>query len=101
MPNRRLPNDRGSQAPRKIPSPYAWMDRSKLQSLRDLYIFQGKVPGDLAADREAVSGNGAPPAPVHLLARIGSPPRARRRAVRCGSPTAITSPFPQQSPRRW
>src|SRR6202050_3654079 len=31
--------------------------------LRDLYIFQGKEPGDLAADREAVSGKGAPPHP--------------------------------------
>jgi oxalate decarboxylase len=38
--------------------------------LRDLYIFLGKLPGDLAADRQAVSGRGAPP---HLFARIGIP----------------------------
>ena len=31
--------------------------------LRDLYIFQGSLPGDLAADRAAVSGKGAPPHP--------------------------------------
>jgi oxalate decarboxylase len=31
--------------------------------LRDLYIFQGNLPGDLEADRAAVSGKGAPPHP--------------------------------------
>jgi oxalate decarboxylase len=31
--------------------------------LRDLYIFQGDLPGDLEADRAAVSGKGAPPHP--------------------------------------
>ena len=41
--------------------------------LRDLYIFQGNLPGDLAADRAAVSGKRRAAAPVHLLARIGSP----------------------------
>ena len=44
--------------------------------LRDLYIFQGKLPGDLAADREAVSGSGCAATPLHLLAWIGCP-RAR------------------------
>ena len=31
--------------------------------LRDLYIFQGDLPGDLAADRATVSERGAPPHP--------------------------------------
>src|SRR5260370_17548151 len=43
--------------------------------LRDLYIFQGKLPGDLAADREAVSGNGLPPHPFTFS--LGSGPPAR------------------------
>jgi oxalate decarboxylase len=36
--------------------------------LRDLYIFQGKLPGDLAAGER----KGRAAAPVHLLARIGT-----------------------------
>jgi oxalate decarboxylase len=43
--------------------------------LRDLYIFQGKLPGDLAADREAVSGKGAPPHPFTFTFGSGAPAR--------------------------
>src|SRR5260370_3421751 len=43
--------------------------------LRDLYIFQGKLPGDLAADREAVSGKGAPPHPFTFTLGSGAPAR--------------------------
>src|SRR6202030_2109853 len=43
--------------------------------LRDLYIFQGKLPGDLAADREAVSGKGAPPHPFTFSLGSGAPAR--------------------------
>src|SRR6266478_2496564 len=45
--------------------------------LRDLYIFQGKLPGDLAADREAVSGRGAPPHPFTFS--LGSGARHARQ----------------------
>ena len=37
--------------------------------LNDRWIFQGKVPGDLAADREAMTGNAGRRRAVHLLAR--------------------------------
>jgi oxalate decarboxylase len=43
--------------------------------LRDLYIFQGKLPGDLVADREAVSGKGVPPHPFTFT--LGSGPATR------------------------
>src|SRR3981189_1274668 len=43
--------------------------------LRDLYIFQGELPGDLAADREAVSGKGAPPHPFTFALGSGAPAR--------------------------
>ena len=43
--------------------------------LRDLYIFQGNLPGDLAADRAAVSGSGAPPHPFTFSLASGSPAR--------------------------
>src|SRR5712692_6469194 len=43
--------------------------------LRDLYIFQGKLPGDLAADREAVSGKGVPPHPFTFSLGSGAPAR--------------------------
>jgi oxalate decarboxylase len=43
--------------------------------LRDLYIFQGKLPGDLAADREAVSGRGAPPHLFTFSLGLGAPAR--------------------------
>jgi oxalate decarboxylase len=46
--------------------------------LRDLYIFQGKLPGDLAADREAVSGRGAPPHPFTFSLGSGAPARATK-----------------------
>ena len=49
--------------------------------LRNRYIFQGNLPGDLAADREAVSGNGAPPYPFTF--RLGSmaPTRETRGGI--------------------
>jgi oxalate decarboxylase len=43
--------------------------------LRDLYIFQGELPGDLAADRAAVSGKGAPPHPFTFSLGSGAPAR--------------------------
>ena len=43
--------------------------------LRDLYIFQGELPGDLAADRAAVSGRGAPPHPFTFSLGSGAPAR--------------------------
>jgi oxalate decarboxylase len=43
--------------------------------LRDLYIFQGKEPGDLAADQAAVSGKGAPPHPFTFSLGSGAPAR--------------------------
>src|SRR5258708_12861324 len=46
--------------------------------LRDLYIFQGNSPGDLAADRKAVSGKGAPPHPFTFSLGPIPPPRAPR-----------------------
>ena len=46
--------------------------------LRDLYIFQGKLPGDLAADREAVSGRGAPLHPFTFSLGSGAPARETR-----------------------
>ena len=39
--------------------------------LHDLWIFQGKMPGDLAADRAAVTGAaGAPPHPFTFSSRV-------------------------------
>ncbi len=46
--------------------------------LRDLYIFQGNLPGDLAADREAVSGKGAPPHPFTFSLGSMAPTRETR-----------------------
>jgi oxalate decarboxylase len=65
--------------------------------LRDLYIFQGELPGDLAADRAAVSGSGAPPHPFTFSLGSGAPARETRGA-QCTLPTAATSPSPQRLP---
>jgi oxalate decarboxylase len=46
--------------------------------LRDLYIFQGNLPGDLAADRAAVSGKGAPPHPFTFSLGSMAPTRETR-----------------------
>ena len=46
--------------------------------LRDLYIFQGNSPGNLAADREAVSGKGAPPHPFTFSLGSMAPTRETR-----------------------
>src|ERR1700757_2431272 len=43
--------------------------------LRDLYIFQGDLPADLAADRAAVSGNGVPPHPFTFSLGSAAPAR--------------------------
>jgi oxalate decarboxylase family bicupin protein len=54
--------------------------------LQDLYIFQGKLPGSLAADRAAVSRpQGSPPYPVHLLHGLdeADPPDQGRRSAGC------------------
>jgi oxalate decarboxylase len=46
--------------------------------LRDLYIFQGKLPGDLAADRVAVTGRGDPPHPFTFSLGSMAPTRVTR-----------------------
>ena len=46
--------------------------------LRDLYIFQGNLPGELAADRAAVSGKGAPPYPFTFSLASAAPTRETR-----------------------
>jgi oxalate decarboxylase len=43
--------------------------------LRDLYIFQGNLPGDLEAERAQVSGKGAPPHPFTFSLGSGAPTR--------------------------
>ena len=43
--------------------------------LRDLYIFQGNLPGDLAAERQAVSGRGVPPHPFTFSLGSSAPAR--------------------------
>jgi oxalate decarboxylase len=49
--------------------------------LRNRYIFQGDLPGDLAADREAVSGNGAPPHPFTFPLGSMAPSRETRGGI--------------------
>jgi oxalate decarboxylase len=49
--------------------------------LRDLYIFQGELPGDLAADRAAVSGKGAPPHPFTFSLGSMAPTRETRGGI--------------------
>jgi oxalate decarboxylase len=46
--------------------------------LRDLYIFQGDLPGDLEADRAAVSAKGAPPHPFTFRLASMAPTRETR-----------------------
>src|SRR6202042_506352 len=47
--------------------------------ITDLYIFQGKLPGDLSADRAAVkAANGAPPRPFTFSLGSMSPTRATK-----------------------
>jgi oxalate decarboxylase len=46
--------------------------------LRDLYIFQGNLPGNLEADRAAVSGKGAPPHPFTFSLGSMAPTRETR-----------------------
>src|SRR5271170_7646093 len=60
--------------------------------LRDLYIFQGDLPGSLEADRASVSGRGAPPHPF-ILARIDGSHEGN-----AGRHSAGRSPSPQRSP---
>lgn len=43
--------------------------------LRDLYIFQGNLPGSLEVDRAAVSGRGAPPHPFTFSLGSSEPAR--------------------------
>ncbi len=43
--------------------------------LRDLYIFQGTIPGSLAADRDAISGRGTPPHPFTFSLGSAAPAR--------------------------
>jgi len=49
--------------------------------LRDLYIFQGNLPGDLAADQQAVSGQGAPPHPFTFPLGSMAPTRETRGGI--------------------
>jgi oxalate decarboxylase len=46
--------------------------------LRDLYIFQGDLPGSLEADRAAVSGRGGPPHPFTFSLGSMAPTRETR-----------------------
>jgi oxalate decarboxylase len=46
--------------------------------LRDLYIFQGNLPGDLEEDRSAVAGRGAPPSPFTFSLGSAQPARETR-----------------------
>jgi oxalate decarboxylase len=59
--------------------------------LRDLYIFQGNVPGALAADQAAVSGKGAPPHPFTFALGSMTPTRETRGGtVRIADSTNFT-----------
>jgi oxalate decarboxylase len=59
--------------------------------LRDLYIFQGDLPGDLAADRAAVSGKGAPPQPFTFsLASMAATRETRGGTVKIADSTNFT-----------
>jgi oxalate decarboxylase len=49
--------------------------------LHDLWIFQGKVPGDLAADRAVVSGKEAPPYPFTFSLGSMTPTRETRGGI--------------------
>jgi oxalate decarboxylase len=49
--------------------------------LHDRWIFQGKVPGDLSADREAVSGKDAPPYPFTFSLGSITPTRETRGGI--------------------
>ena len=49
--------------------------------LHDLWIFQGKVPGDLSADRAAVSGKDAPPYPFTFSLGSMKPTRETRGGI--------------------
>jgi oxalate decarboxylase len=49
--------------------------------LRNRYIFQGKLPGSLQGDREAVSGNGSPPQPFTFPLRSMAPTRETRGGI--------------------
>jgi oxalate decarboxylase len=59
--------------------------------LHDLYIFQGNVPGALAADQAAVSGNGTPPHPFTFSLGSMTPTRETRGGtVRIADSTNFT-----------
>jgi oxalate decarboxylase len=59
--------------------------------LRDLYIFQGELPGGLAADRAAVSGKGTPPHPFTFSLGSMAPSRETRGGtVRIADSTNFT-----------
>jgi oxalate decarboxylase len=59
--------------------------------LRDLYIFQGNLPGELAADQAAVSGKGAPPHPFTFSLGSMAPTRETRGGtVRIADSTNFT-----------
>jgi oxalate decarboxylase len=49
--------------------------------LRDLYIFQGDLPGTLEADRASVSGKGAPPHPFTFSLGSMAPARETRGGI--------------------
>jgi oxalate decarboxylase len=49
--------------------------------LHDLWIFQGKVPGNLSADRAAVSGKDAPPYPFTFSLGSMTPTRETRGGI--------------------
>jgi oxalate decarboxylase len=49
--------------------------------LRDLYIFQGDLPGSLEADRASVSGRGAPPHPFTFSLGSMAPSRETKGGI--------------------
>jgi oxalate decarboxylase len=49
--------------------------------LRDLYIFQGNLPGPLEGDRAAVSGEGGPPQPFTFSLGSMAPTRETRGGI--------------------
>ena len=70
--------------------------------LHNLWIFQGTVPGDLAADRAAVARNAeAPPYPFVYPLGSSAPLKENARRRPSASPTAPTSRSPPTSRRRW
>ncbi len=68
--------------------------------LQDLWIFQGKEPGPLAADQAAVASGGTAPNPFTFRLGASKPVKANPSA-NCTSPIVRPLKFPRRLPRRW